>query len=155
MDSFFLMGARPLVEFSPSMKLHELLDWSAIAGQLTGLYASARSAAPVVPSLIRRWACSSSCCWVSGTVCPIPNWSRPCACAWTSWSSLVSNPRPVSCPMPAPTPLTNRLVKAELEQKLLALINSRLEQRAWYKARAGPSSIPPSSPALHARAASR
>ena len=38
MDSFFLMGARPLVEFSPSMKLHELLDWSAIAGQLTGLY---------------------------------------------------------------------------------------------------------------------
>lgn len=28
MDSFFLMGARPLVEFSPSMKLHELLDWS-------------------------------------------------------------------------------------------------------------------------------
>lgn len=38
MDSFFLMGARPLVEFSPSMKLHELLDWSAIAaGALAGL----------------------------------------------------------------------------------------------------------------------
>ena len=34
MDSFFLMGARPLVEFSPSMKLHELLDWSAIAEKM-------------------------------------------------------------------------------------------------------------------------
>ena len=29
MDSFFLMGARPLVEASPSMKLHELLGWGA------------------------------------------------------------------------------------------------------------------------------
>ena len=38
MDSFFLMGARPLVESSPSMKLHELLDWSAIRSQLMGLY---------------------------------------------------------------------------------------------------------------------
>ena len=38
MDSFFLMGARPLVEGSPSMKLHELLDWGAIAAQLKGLY---------------------------------------------------------------------------------------------------------------------
>ena len=37
MDSFFLMGARPLVEGSPSMKLHELLDWRAIAAQLKGL----------------------------------------------------------------------------------------------------------------------
>ena len=31
MDSFFLMGARPLVEGGPSMRLHELLDWGAIA----------------------------------------------------------------------------------------------------------------------------
>ena len=38
MDSFFLMGARPLVEGSPSMRLHELLDWVAIAGQFKGLY---------------------------------------------------------------------------------------------------------------------
>ena len=38
MDSFFLTGARPLVEGSPSMRLHELLDWHAIAAQLTGLY---------------------------------------------------------------------------------------------------------------------
>ena len=38
MDSFFLMGASPLVEGSPSMKLHELLDWEAIAAQLKGLY---------------------------------------------------------------------------------------------------------------------
>lgn len=38
MDIFFRMGARTLVEGSPSMKLHELLDWGAIAGQLKGLY---------------------------------------------------------------------------------------------------------------------
>ena len=32
MDSFFLMGARPLVEFSPSMKLHELLTGAPLLG---------------------------------------------------------------------------------------------------------------------------
>ncbi len=37
MDSFILMGARPLVEPSPSMRLHELLDRGAIAAQLKGL----------------------------------------------------------------------------------------------------------------------
>jgi IS5 family transposase len=27
MDSFFLMVAKPLVQDSPTMRLHELLDW--------------------------------------------------------------------------------------------------------------------------------
>ena len=32
MDSFFLMGAKPLVQDSPSMKLHELLDsWAGVS----------------------------------------------------------------------------------------------------------------------------
>ena len=31
MESFFLMGARPLVQDSPSMKLHELLDWHSMS----------------------------------------------------------------------------------------------------------------------------
>ncbi|MFG6448320.1 transposase [Roseateles sp. BYS180W] len=38
MDSFFLMGAKPLVQNSPTMKLHELLDWEEIAHKLKGLY---------------------------------------------------------------------------------------------------------------------
>ena len=46
MGSFFLMGARPLVQDSPSMKLHELLDWGAIADQLKGLYQREKSDHP-------------------------------------------------------------------------------------------------------------
>ena len=38
MDSFFLMGAKPLVQDSPTMKLHELLDWGEIGHKLKGLY---------------------------------------------------------------------------------------------------------------------
>jgi IS5 family transposase len=38
MESFFLMGAKPLVQDSPTMKLHELLDWADIAHKLKGLY---------------------------------------------------------------------------------------------------------------------
>ena len=45
MDSLFLMGAKPLVQDSPSMKLHELLDWHSIAGHLKGLYQREKSGA--------------------------------------------------------------------------------------------------------------
>lgn len=38
MGSFFLMGAKPLVHASPTMKLHELLDWSEIAHKPKGLH---------------------------------------------------------------------------------------------------------------------
>ena len=38
MDSFFLIGAKPLVQGSPTMKLHELLDWDDIGHKLKGLY---------------------------------------------------------------------------------------------------------------------
>jgi len=37
MNSFFLMGAKPLVQGSPTMKLHELLDWADIAHKRKGL----------------------------------------------------------------------------------------------------------------------
>lgn len=37
-ESFFLMGAKPLVQDSPTMKLHELLDWAEIGHKLKGLY---------------------------------------------------------------------------------------------------------------------
>jgi len=38
MESFFLLGAKPLVQESPTMKLHELLDWQDISHKLKGLY---------------------------------------------------------------------------------------------------------------------
>ena len=38
MDSFFLMGAKPLLQDSPMVKLHELPDWAEIAHKLKGLY---------------------------------------------------------------------------------------------------------------------
>ena len=38
-------GSRELVQDSPSIRLHELLDWSAIAGHLKGLYRREKSGA--------------------------------------------------------------------------------------------------------------
>jgi len=38
LESFFLMGAKPLVEDSPTWKLHELIDWEAVSHKLKGLY---------------------------------------------------------------------------------------------------------------------
>lgn len=38
MDSLLLMGARTLVQDSPTMRLHELIDWVDIAHKLKGLY---------------------------------------------------------------------------------------------------------------------
>lgn len=38
MGSFFLMCAKPLVQDSPKLKLHELLDWAVIVHKRRGLY---------------------------------------------------------------------------------------------------------------------
>ena len=38
MSSFFLAGALEQVKSSPTMKLHELIDWRAIDAKLVGLY---------------------------------------------------------------------------------------------------------------------
>ena len=37
-ESFFLLGARPLIEDTPTYKLHQFIDWGAIGAQLKGLY---------------------------------------------------------------------------------------------------------------------
>ena len=58
MDSFFLMGVKPLVQDSPTMKLHELLDWDDIARKLKGLYKREISNAGG-PEPMRRWQCSN------------------------------------------------------------------------------------------------
>lgn len=38
LESFFLMGAKPLVEDTPTWKLHQLIDWEAVFRKLKGLY---------------------------------------------------------------------------------------------------------------------
>lgn len=38
LESFFLMGAKPLVEDSPTWKLHQFSDWEAVSRKLKGLY---------------------------------------------------------------------------------------------------------------------
>ncbi|WP_235587583.1 IS5 family transposase [Tepidimonas taiwanensis] len=37
-ESFFLLGARPLIEDTPPYRLHQLIDWAVIGAQLKGLY---------------------------------------------------------------------------------------------------------------------
>ncbi|WP_043703193.1 hypothetical protein [Tepidimonas taiwanensis] len=57
-ESFFLLGARPLIEDTPTYKLHQLIDWAVIGAQLKGLYRRELRAA-VAPSRMRRCRCSS------------------------------------------------------------------------------------------------
>lgn len=45
MTSFFLAGALKQVKQSPTMKLHDLIDWSAIESKLVGLYKREKSGA--------------------------------------------------------------------------------------------------------------
>ena len=129
MDSLFLMGARPLVEFSPSMKLHELLDWSAIAGQLTGLYQREISGAggpqPYSPLGMFKLMLLGQWHGLSDTQLEQALRVRLDFMVFTGFE-------PSAGELPDASTICrfrNRLVKAELEQKLLALINSQLEQR--------------------------
>ncbi len=36
LESFFLMGVKPLVENSPTWKLHQVIDWEAVSRKLKG-----------------------------------------------------------------------------------------------------------------------
>jgi hypothetical protein len=38
LESFFLMGANPQVEDSPTWELHQLIGWEAVSRKLKGLY---------------------------------------------------------------------------------------------------------------------
>ena len=101
MDSFFLMGARPLVESSPRMKLHELLDWGSIQGQLKGVYlreiTGAGGPEPYSPlgmfklMLLRQWHGLSDA-----------QLEQTLRVRLDFWSSLASSPRRASCLRPAP-----------------------------------------------------
>ena len=38
LESFFLMGVKPLFEDFPTWKLHQLIDWEVVSHKLKGLY---------------------------------------------------------------------------------------------------------------------
>jgi IS5 family transposase len=129
MDSFFLMDARALVQSSPSMKLHELLNWQAIAAQLKGLYQREISGAGGPEPY-----------------CPLGMFKLMLLGQWHGLSDaqleqalrvrldfmVFSGFEPSAGELPDASTLyrfRNRLVKAELDQKLLTLINGQLQQR--------------------------
>ena len=129
MDSFFLMGARPLVESSPSMKLHELLDWGAIAAQLKGLYQREISGAggpePYSPLGMFKLMLLGQWHGLSDAQLEQALRVRLDFMVFTGFE-------PSAGELPDASTICrfrNRLVKAELDQKLLTLINSQLEQR--------------------------
>ena len=129
MDSFFLMGARPLVEGSPSMKLHELLDWGAIAAQLKGLYQRETSGAggpePYAPLGMFKLMLLGQWHGLSDAQLEQALRVRLDFMVFTGFE-------PSAGELPDASTICrfrNRLVRAELDQKLLALINGQLEQR--------------------------
>ena len=75
MSSFFLAGALEQVKSSPTMKLHELIDWRAIDAKLVGLYKreASKGGGPIPYAPCR---CSSSCCWGNGITCRTRRSSR-------------------------------------------------------------------------------
>lgn len=126
MDSFFLMGARPLVESSPSMKLHQLLDWRAIAGELKGLYQREVAGGGPEPDS------------------PLGMFKRVLLGQWHGLSDaqleqalrarldfmVFTGFEPSAGELPDASTIgrfRNRLMTAKLDQKLLTLINSQLE----------------------------
>ncbi len=128
MDNFFLMGARPLVSESPSMKLHQLLDWGAIAGQLKGLCQREATGAggpepysPLgmfKPMLLGQWH------GLSDAQLEQALRVRLDLMVFTGFESS-------SGALPDASTICrfrNRLVLARLDQKLLSLINGQLEQ---------------------------
>ena len=100
MSSFFMTDAQALVRSSPSMQLHQLLDWQAIDRQRKGLYKRELSGAggpePYLPLGMFRLMPLAS-----GMACPMPSCNTRCAYAWTSWSSRALNP--VQTIRPTPT----------------------------------------------------
>lgn len=129
MDSFFLMGARPLVTESPSMKLHQLLDWAAIAGQLKGLYQREASGAggpePYSPLGMFKLMLLGQWHGLSDAQLEQALRVRLDFMVFTGFE-------PSAGELPDASTICrfrNRLVQARLEQKLLSLINGQLEQR--------------------------
>ena len=129
MDSFFLMGARALVSESPSMKLHQLLDWAAIAGQLKGLYQREASGAggpePYSPLGMFKLMLLGQWHGLSDAQLEQALRVRLDFMVFTGFE-------PSAGELPDASTICrfrNRLVQARLEQKLLSLINGQLEQR--------------------------
>ena len=128
MDSFFLMGAKPLVQDSPSMKLHELLDWHSIAGHLKGLYQREKSGAggPEPYNRLGMFKLMLLGQWHGLSDAQLEQAQR------VRLDFMVfTGFEPSAGELPDASTICrfrNRLVTAGLDQKLLTLINGQLEQ---------------------------
>lgn len=128
-ESFFLMGAKPLVQDSPTMKLHELLDWAEIGHKLKGLYKREASQAggpePYAPlsmfklMLLGQWHGLSDMQLEQALKVRID-------------FMVFSGFEPADGAIPDATTICrfrNRLVNAKLDQVLLCRINAQLERQ--------------------------
>lgn len=76
LESFFPMCAKPLVEDSPTWKLHQPIDWEAISRKLKGLYRREQTHG-CGPEPNAPLPMFNSCWWASCTVCPLRSWNKP------------------------------------------------------------------------------
>lgn len=129
MESFFLMGARPLVQDSPTMKLHQLLDWQDIAHKLKGLYKREQTHGggpePYVPLSMFKLMLLGQWHGLSDTQLEQALKVRLDFMVFTGFE-------PADGDFPDATTICrfrNRLVAAKLDQVLLRRINSQLERQ--------------------------
>lgn len=127
MDSFFLMGARELVADSPNLKLHELLDWAAISGELKGLYRRESSGAggpePYTPLSMFKLVLLGQWHGLSDAQLEQALKVRLDFMVFTGFE-------PAAGELPDASTICRfrgRLVNAGLDQKLMRLINTQLE----------------------------
>ena len=129
LESFFLMGAKPLVEDSPTWKPHQLIDWEAVSRKLKGLYRREESHGggpePYAPlsmfklMLLGQWHGLSDAQLEQALKVRIDfmvfTGFEPAAGEFPDASTICR--------------FRNRLVTAKLDQVLLRSINSQLEHR--------------------------
>ena len=129
LESFFLMGAKPLVEDSPTWKLHQLIDWEAVSRKLKGLYRREQTQGggpePYAPlsmfklMLLGQWHGLSDAQLEQALKVRIDfmvfTGFEPAAGEFPDASTICR--------------FRNRLVTAKLDQVLLRSINSQLEHR--------------------------
>lgn len=128
MESFFLMGAKPLVSDAPVIRLHQLLNWDEIAHKLKGLYRREISQAggpqPYAPLSMFKLMLLGQWHGLSDTQLEHALKVRIDFMVFTGFE-------PADGAFPDATTICrfrNRLVNAKLDQVMLRLINAQLER---------------------------
>ena len=128
MTSFFLAGALEQVKTSPTMKLHDLIDWRAIDAKLVGLYRREKSGAggPVPYPALSMFKLMLLGQWHHLSDAQLEQALK------VRLDFLVFCGFDLGAELPDYTTICrfrNRLVKAKLDEKLLAEINDQLADR--------------------------